>query len=369
MIEPAIPEHLRQERTVPAKMPKNFTPQFSSYMARYPESTTDLVMAVFGAQFTNRRDDGKTSEALSKLTSFVSSELVDTSNQPRFHETASVVDASGYYNETLVAYWSSTAAYDRWTRDSGFTQWWEGLDPEKETHGWFIEVFLPSIDRIETIISNNKIAEGAVHLRESFSGPVLEHIYWGSMRDRLPASQTDPLTGSEVNWRAVECKSDKPRRVRVPGIRNLAVIRSGQDWADAHPEERELYHSEMHPTLTKGMNFLRDNGYEVGCFNCRLMDIMDPVTGKTDRDRTFGLAYFDELASLERWSKEHPTHLNIFNGFYKYVQKLHGVISLRLYHEVLVLKPEQQFFEYIGCHAATGVLTAVNGHPGLKEKA
>ncbi|GAW18563.1 hypothetical protein ANO14919_080410 [Xylariales sp. No.14919] len=368
MLEPAIPEHLRRERTVPPRVPENYTPNFSCYMARYPESTTDLVMAVFGAQFATRGDNDSTSEALSKLASFLSSGLVDKSIQPRFQETASVVDANGYYNEMLIAYWPSTAAYDYWARGSGFKQWWEGLDPNKEPNGWFIEALFPSIDRIETILSGNEVAEGAVHLRESFSGPVMEHLYWGSMRDRLPASQTDTLTGDGVDWHALKCMADIPRRVRVPGIRNLAVIRSGQDWADAYPEERELYQSEMQPTLTEGIEFLRDDGYAIGCFNCRFVKIMDPVTGKTDRDRTFGLAYFNELASLERWSKEHPTHLKIFGGFYKYVEKLQGNITLRLYHEVLVLKPEQQLFEYVGCHASTGMLTAVNGHPGLKER-
>ncbi|KAI0914905.1 phenylacetaldoxime dehydratase [Ustulina deusta] len=367
MTEPAIPEHLRRERTVPAKLRDNFTPQFPSYMARYPQSTTDLVMAIFGAQFPARGENGHISGALSKLASFVSSELQDSSNQPCFHETASVVDASGYYNETLIAYWSSATTYRCWARESGFQQWWDALDPEKEANGWFIEVFLPSIDRVETITSHNDKAEGVTHMRESFSGPVLEHIYWGSVRDRLPASQTDRLAGDKVDWDVSEDAADRPRRVRVPGIRNLTVIRSGQDWSDTEPEERKLYHSELHVTLTKGMNFLIDHGPEVGCFSCRLMDITDPATGKADRDRTFGLAYFDELASLERWSKEHPTHLNIFHGFYRYVGKLNGIIKLRLNHEVFVLKPEQQFLEYIGCHPSTGVLTAVNGHPGFKK--
>lgn len=112
------------------------------------------------------------------------------------------------------------------------------------------------------------------------------------------------------------------------------------------------------------MNFLRDRGPETGCYSCRFMEIVNPKTGKKDLDRTFGLGYFDELASLERWSREHPTHLDIFGGFLRYVRKLEGNITLHLFHEVLVLKPEQQFFEYVGCHPATGMLTAAYGHPG-----
>lgn len=112
--------------------------------------------------------------------------------------------------------------------------------------------------------------------------------------------------------------------------------------------------------LEKGMGFLRDHGDEVGCYSCRFMDVVDEATMRPDKmDRTFGLAYFDDLASLERWSREYATHLNIFGGFLKYAKKLDNNITLRLFHEVLVLQPEQQLFEYIGCHEGTGMLVSL----------
>jgi hypothetical protein len=43
--------------------------------------------------------------------------------------------------------------------------------------GWFKEVFSPSIDRFETIFSENTVPEGAAQMRESISGPVQEHVY------------------------------------------------------------------------------------------------------------------------------------------------------------------------------------------------
>jgi hypothetical protein len=76
-------------------------------------------------------------------------------------------------------------------------------------------------------------------------------------------------------------------------------------------------------------------------------------------DKTFGLGYFNDLASLERWSKQHKTHLDIFGRFLQYAQELGGDISLRLFHEVLVLEPEQQDFEYIACHPGTGMLASL----------
>lgn len=100
----------------------------------------------------------------------------------------------------------------------------------------------------------------------------------------------------------------------------------------------------MHPVLTKGMDFLCDSGHEVGWYSYRLMNIVDTETGKGDCDRTFGLPYFDELASLERWSNSHPTHPAIFGGFFQYVKKLEDNIALR---SSRVLQPERQLFEYI----------------------
>jgi len=327
-------------------------------------------MAVVGAQFANRAD-ADNSPALSTLAKFLSSSSsTDDTVRPFFSELAAVADSRGFYNVTFLAYWPSRAAYEDWATKSGFQKWWDDLDPQAQPHGWFREVFFPTLDRFETVFSSAEIPEGAAYMRQTVSGPVQEHVYWGSMRDRLPAAQTDNLVGEKADLSGrvkVSGATDNTavdgvgphERVRVPGKKNLAIIRSGQDWQVTYPEERTLYLGTMHPVLIKGMDFLRDHGDEVGCYSCRFMDIVDPVTRAADKDRTFGLAYFDDLASLERWSKEHPTHLNIFGGFLQYAKALDNNITLRLFHEVLVLQPEQQLLEYICCHDGTGMLVSV----------
>lgn len=181
------------------------------------------------------------------------------------------------------------------------------------------------------------------------------------MRDRLPVGQTDPLVGTKAftNENPVHKDNDcKSQRIRVPGQQNLAMIRSGQDWSNTSPHERKLYLETMHPVLTTGMHFLRDSGQEVGCIECRFMDVIpkdDSV--KEPTNKTFGLAYFDDLTSLEGWSKDHQTHKDIFGRFIQYAGELQNDVSLRLFHEVMVLKPEQQMFEYLFCHQNTGMLT------------
>ncbi|KAK2767534.1 hypothetical protein FQN54_003691 [Arachnomyces sp. PD_36] len=356
MLESAIPEHLAQTRTRPVSTPPNFDPPFPAYSARFPRCTKDLVMAILGAQYASPADnDGS---AISRLAAFVK-ESPDAATRPSFWELASVTDTSGAYNIAVIAYWPDKASYAEWTTVSGFQKWWDALDPETERHGWFQETFFPSIDRFETVFSDNEVPEGAAHMRESVSGALKEHVYWGSMRDRLPASQTDELVGEKGSFS--NNNETERQRIRVQGKNNIAIIRSGQDWSNTYPKERKLYLETMHPVLIEGMNFLRDKGVEVGCYSCRFMDVVDPVSHKADKDRTFGLAYFDDLSSLEGWSKHHQTHIDIFGGFLKYAKSLDNNVSLRLFHEVLVLKPEQQLFEYIGCHRNSGMLVSLGG--------
>ena len=198
-------------------------------------------------------------------------------------------------------------------------------------------------------------------MREGMSGTLKEHVYWGSMRDRLPVGQTDSLTGTKAFGKDSPVENPdatESKRIRVPGRENLAMIRSGQDWSNTSPHERKLYLDTMHPVLTKGMHFLRDEGEEVGCIECRFMDVIskDGLSGNPT-DKTFGLAYFDDLSSLEGWSRDHQTHKDIFGRFIQYAGELQNNVSLRLFHEVMVLKPDQQFLEYIGCHDSTGMLS------------
>lgn len=357
-LEPAIPEHLRTERTIPSKLPPDYQPPFPAYSARFSEDVKDLVMATIGVQHAERTE--AMTDAFQKIVEHVEKPIQKC--QPRYWEAASVTDERGFFNEVAIVYWRSTQDFDSWRDSSGFDAWWKNLEPGGDC-GWFMEVFLPSVDRFETVFSDDVVPEGAAHMREKSSGQISEHVYWGSMRDRMPASQTDPLSGEK--WSSPVAKGDakvedvRNQRVKTPGRKNLAIIRSGQDWSNTTPHEREKYLETMHPVLIRGMNFLRDQGEEVGCFSCRFMDVVDKASPGTATDKTFGLAYFDDLASLEGWSKQHKTHLDIFGRFLQYAQELHGNVSLRLFHEVMVLKPEQQILEYIGCHDKTGMLASL----------
>jgi aldoxime dehydratase len=143
----------------------------------------------------------------------------------------------------------------------------------------------------------------------------------------------------------------KGGRVVVQGHDNIALIRSGQDWADAGEEERSLYLNEILPTLQAGMDFLRDSGKDLGCYSNRFVNYID-LDGNL-LNLSYNIGHWRSLEKLERWAESHPTHLRIFVTFFRVATSLS---KLRLYHEVSVSDAKDQVFEYINCHPQTGML-------------
>ncbi|MEN1833806.1 phenylacetaldoxime dehydratase family protein [Pseudomonas lijiangensis] len=343
-MESAIPEHLRRPRKCPVSTPENYQPPYPAWSSRFSPLTGQVVMAYFGVQSRHQASLSDLAPVTDRFTQ---------ADGPLFWDGAQCLDAHGFQNCMAVAYWADVKAFDRWQRSSGFVNWWQDKSREHGPLGWFMEVVCPTADRFETVFSSVDRAEGVGHLATHISEPILEHGYWGSARDRLPAAQVDALAPS-VQGAIADVDSGCVRR-RVPGRDNLCLIRSGQDWSDTRDQERGLYLEDVRPVLEAGMTFLRDEGMQIGCLSCRFMQVLDseglPI------EKTFGLAWFDELSNLERWAKTHPTHVAIFGGFMNYVQTLNFQIQLRLYHEVSVIPASAQFFEYVNCHPNSGLLS------------
>lgn len=76
-------------------------------------------------------------------------------------------------------------------------------------------------------------------------------------------------------------------------------------------------------------------------------------------EKSFGVSYWRSLSNLKEWAKSHPTHTAIFGTFMRIVQELQFQIKLRIYHEVSVLKADEQDYEYIYCPPQTGLLNGV----------
>ena len=330
-LEPSIPAHLAVPRTCPRKTPDSYEPPFPSYVARFPASTRRVVMAYFGIQ-------GPAGPA------------PWGSNGPPRTDRARYIDEEGVDTTVFIGYWDDASAFDRWYVSTG-RAW-------TDTSGRFVEIIKPTVDRFETLFSSTGAMEGVATLADSLSGAIEEHGYWGGVRDRIPLSQSDPLT--PVGIPEVIRDGDK---VRIVPHENICLIRSGQDWADTEGAEREMYLRDVEPVLRAGMDFLRDDGLSIGCFANRYMTVVDESGDVTDK--SFGMSWWRSLGELEAWAESHPTHVDIFGAALRYLATTEPAASLRLYHEVTVAAADEQFFEYVGCHDHTGLMRTASARSTL----
>lgn len=346
-MESSIPAHLRCPRTRPARASEDYVPPYPAWSARMAPERTRFAMAFIGVQY---RGAGQRAAAQA----FVAAARAQFAlrDGPGHHDLAHHVDEAGFDHLVFSAYWDHAPQYQRWADNGAVQDWWEGLAQDGAGPGYFREIFTPDATRVETIFSSPDRFEGLSQLAVGLSDDIQEHGYWGSARDRLPAAQTDALRArGEVRREPLDPAG---RRVRVLAHDNVALIRSGQDWTETQGEERRLYLEEVEPVLRAGMDFLRDEGVAVGCYANRYMTQVDDALAPLQK--SFGFGLWKSLETLERWSESHPTHVAIFGGFMRMVQAMEFQLKLRLYHEITVVPAQDQHYEYIGCHPATGML-------------
>lgn len=348
-MESAIPEQLRCPRTRAARASDDYTPPYPAWVARFNPATTQVVTAYFGVQCQGGRR-----KALAAIQPIL--DQLSLPHGPRHHDLAHHVDAHGHDTVIAIAYWDAVAPFHQWIAQSEVDAWWQAPARLDEGVGYFREVFCPHMERFETLFSTPDKFEGAGVLASHLSDEIQEHGYWGGMRDRIPASQTDAMGAGPTS-----AHHPQPgHRVVVPGHDNVALIRSGQDWGETDGEERRLYLSDIEPTLGAGMDFLEQKGESVGCHYNRYMHHIDRAGNPIEK--SFGLSLWKTLEHMERWSESHPTHLAIFGAFMQVVQQMNFQLKLRLYHEVLVVKANEQLYEYVNCHPKTGVLRMAHAH-------
>ena len=308
--------------------------------------STDLVWGVFGAQ--HERD-------LPIEFLRIAKEFFPTGNEIAHVDLGKFVDRANWKNLVVIAYWEGPAQYEDWLVRSGFQSWWERSANTAAEHGYFRELMRVVPLRSERMYSS-PTPEGFAHRRDAqpLISPVVKRNYFGAMRDRLPIAATDRLDAPTRRRRA----SENINRVRIPGCRsispwaNMAWIRSGHDWSVCPPSHRDFYVDTLEAKLAAGTRYLVDHPSEAACCDCRY--VLEIDAAGNDLPRSCGLALFESLADLERWSSSAPSHLEIYNTFRKWQRD--KPMTLRLSHESAILPADSAPFEYINCHAETGLL-------------
>lgn len=324
------------------QMPDNWEPPVPAWSADF-DSINPVTMVTYGVQSSN----GEEHEFLCRF-----SAATAETGAPDHVEYGSFADPAGVKNHMAICYWRDGAASANWRENSSFSQWLQSDDRLTGEPGFWVEALTLPLDRFETLFSSENPAGAATLTNNSMTGPIREHGYWGGMRDRIPLSDRDSLSGSTSES---ECSGDaRGRRIRIAAPENLCLIHSAQNWAECEEGELATYLEDVQPVLTEGMQFLSDNSDETGCISCRYVTEHDG-TGN-ELPRSFGYAWFTSMSHLEAWAKSHPTHLKIFGEFHKMVEKHNFDIKLKLWHEVAVVGEGGGVFDYINCHPKTGLL-------------
>jgi aldoxime dehydratase len=349
-MESAIAPQLRCPRTLQRRIQDEYVPPYPAWAVHPDPKVTRVVVGFLGVQWM-----GETAKAAAWKAFESILDMLNQQDGPGHFDSARFVDELGYETLVATAYWNDPSAYEAWWNGPEPARWWASEDRLSEGVGLFREVISPRASGFECLFSTSDQLEGvAVCLGTRTDNEIQEHAYWGSMRDRIPRSQTDTLHSS--GQLSAASNSATGRRIRIAGHENIAVIRSGQDWSETAGRERLLYLNQMEPVLRRGMAFLKDQGLEAGCYSNRYLQHIDRDGALLEK--SFGLSFWHSLGDLEKWAEVHPTHVAIFGTFMNIVQELQFQLALRLYHEVSVLAADEQEYEYINCHAGTGLLRA-----------
>ena len=334
-------------RRYPMAKPEGFKPAVQRYSAVMEPKVDRFQVLSFGIQ-TAPDDDASLTDFLDQV-----SVLLDRDDGPAHHDFASFVDERGAMNCFTTAYWPDRRTYEAWAASTAVRDWWS--DPNKRSGdcGYFWEPLPAAVELLETIAFKEYL-RGLSACPMSSVEPMSESGYWGAARDRIPGSATDRLDAPDHTLSPVEqTVPTAGNHMVVQPPDRYVLIRSGVSWEDCGPEQLASYEENVRPKLDAGMEFLRTNPVEAGCWSLRQVDVITADGAPTKE--TYVAGHFLSLAHLERWAHNHPTHLAIYGQAQKERVKYQDSLELRTYHEVYVVD-EPASFEYINCHDTTGAL-------------
>ena len=341
--------HIEYPRIIPARKPEGHEPRAPRYTLRWEKPVAGMVSDYFAIQGNDLTWDDERAFFDRVTAAFAAPD------GPGAHEIMRFRDEAGETNAVVVGYWTDPTANGRWFASSELSSWLASDERLSDPAiGYWRETISVPYDRHETIYSAPWYRIGLARLPDSAIVSMTTNGYFGAARDRLPISAIDPLESPLRNQPPVaKDVSSRGRRLRVMTPQNLCALRSGQYWEGAGKEQADDYYESLQPKLMRGMDFLTEHKAETGTLSLRVMTNVGP--GGQGRSETSVLAYFLSLEQLEAWAKSHETHLAIYGHAIAANRKFKEKREVVTWHEVFIL-PAASSFEYINCHARTGVL-------------
>lgn len=327
-------------------MPENHQPQSNAWTIAVPPNTTHIIFAQIGIQ---AKKDNESSEYLNQIKN--SFHLPDS---PKHYESSFHVDSEGYKNTIIMAYWDNPQAYYSWLKHSSVQEWWSGKSIDRNGPiGYWSEIATIPMTHFETLYSQINKSNGVSHFIPI--KPTNVHEYWGSMRDRIPASATGDFENNfNGQLSAKEDKDTLGKRIKIIAPKEVCLIRTAQDWSKCGSDEKKTYVDLVEPTLKKGNQYLSQNPKESGCISSKL--VYELNSDEQVLEKSCVIAYFTSLDDLERWTHTHPTHKAIYGTFFEMLKRYNYATELALWHEVSMIQSEDLQLEYVNCHPKTGFI-------------
>ncbi|HVW68082.1 MAG TPA: phenylacetaldoxime dehydratase family protein [Steroidobacteraceae bacterium] len=324
--------------------PAGFTPPYDAYEARFRDSTKPLVAAFIGIQDRG----GDVEVTVNRL-----HDLLAGPDGPGSMERGWHVDDPGAYTRLVMAYWRDHEAFERWYAQRACQQWLCDLTCDPLVGRWIeISKLLPR--GIDTLIANPKVHWGIAQIADDVE-VTPDHAYWGGTRDRIRMSEESDLVCA--------AGPDLPDAKKISGVGAIVdvqmpaqtvVARGGPDWSKCPADEAVIFKNSVYPAYVAGGRYLRNHPQEAHCYTAYLVQ----ETDETGRDvlRNHLIAYFVQLSDIENWTRNHPTHLEIYGRFMAMVQQLGRMPDMNLYHEVSVIPAGGLTATYVNCLPSTGLL-------------
>jgi phenylacetaldoxime dehydratase/aldoxime dehydratase len=331
-------------------------PRFEMWSTTYPEGVTEILFAQFGAQAASLEQANAAIDEMLPLFG------ADMPPPPTVLDRGQYVDAYGYANATLMAYWFSPEDYEAWAAQQAVEGFWASR-PTAGPVGFYRETAIIPRDHIETLYTPHDPKEYdtpgiAQHVEV---GPTKVHDYWGAARDRITASRADELEGELHEYTPTD-RDTLGERISVPVPENVCLIRTAQDWRKS-TIFKDDYFENVDPVKDSGVDYLAIHP-STGCLQTR--KVREQTLQGDIIDRACTIGWFLSLEHLMVWSRGHRSHLEIYGAFFRMMQGKDGQpMDMSLWHEVSVVPRDGGTSEYINCHNRTGFLTILDYIPSI----